>query len=227
MPEPRRITLTPRAAIAAGIVAFLLLALLAAQLTFIVQQRQIVAQQRDIATRQEHRAAPVLDSTRALIGSPADARRAVREAGGALRDLQGLLDTVRRTQLVPVTAEVLRTVRDQGLVRGAGRFLQAALGRDLVGVTTRALSRTPELIGAVERARSILERTYPTLRSSLRIQRDTRGLQRTAVGLQRQSLDIQRRTLDALGQTLDIARETLAHVESIDRKTGGTVPPVP
>lgn len=203
MSAPRAITLTPRAtAVLAGFGA-LLLALLAGQFLFIVQQRQIVDQQRDIAVRQERRAAPVLDATRALIGSGEDIRGAAARADRALG----------------VTAQVLRSVRDTGLVRGTGRFLQAALDQDLVGVTTRALRRTPEIV-------SVLERAYPTLRASLDVQLDTRGMQRRSLAIQEQSLAVQRETLGLSRELRDIARQTLVHAESIDRKTGGTAPPV-
>jgi hypothetical protein len=42
---------------------------------------------------------------------------------------------------------------------------------------------------------------------------------------QRRSLRAQRRSLRVQLATLAIQREALKHIESIDRKTGGTVPP--
>jgi hypothetical protein len=92
------------------------------------------------------------------------------------------------------------------------RVLRAALDEDLVGTTTRALRRAPELLAAVDKAVGVLDRTYPTLRESLDVQRRT-------LAILEQSLAIQ-------GETRDIARQTLTHTESIDRKTGGTAPPI-
>ena len=187
MSEPRTITLSQRAWLLAVLVVVLMLALLAGQLVFIVQQRGIVDDQRHIALRQENRAKPVLGTANALLGSPKDALGAARRAGAALTDLEAVL--------------------------------RAALDEDLVGVTTRSLRRAPELLAAVEHAVGVLDRTYPTLRDSLTVQRETLAI------LQR-SFDVQRSTEAIAAETRDIARATLGHAESIDRKTGGQVPPV-
>lgn len=44
--------------------------------------------------------------------------------------------------------------------------------------------------------------------------------------MQRESLAVRRQTLALSRQLRDIAQQTLVHAESIDRKTGGAVPPV-
>ena len=215
MTEPRTIKLTLRGQILAGLVVLGMFVLLGGQFVFIVLQRGIVDDQRHIALRQENRARPVLGTADALLGSPREALAAAREAGDALADLR--------------------------------RVLRQALDEDVVGVTSKALRRAPELLAAVDRAMRILERTYPTLRASLSVQRRSLETQRASLAIQRESLRtqreslaIQRRTFDLLqrsydvqrgtqaiaAETRDIARQTLVHTESIDRKTGGTAPPL-
>jgi hypothetical protein len=60
---------------------------------------------------------------------------------------------------------------------------------------------------------------------------ETPPLIRELLRLQLASLSTQRRSLRVQRTTLAIQREALRHIESIDRKTGGTVPtqgaPVP
>jgi hypothetical protein len=166
--------------------------LLGGQLAFIVLQRGIVDDQRHIAVRQEDRSAPVLDTAKALLGSPDDAMAAAREAGDTLRQLR--------------------------------RVLRAALDEDLVGVTTGALRRAPQLLSAVDHAVAVLDRTYPTLRASLVTQRESLAIQRRTLALLERSLAVQRGTQAIAGETRDIARATLGHTESIDTKTGGQAP---
>ena len=112
---------------------------------------------------------------------------------------------------------VLRTVRET----------------EVAEIAASALRRAPDLLRDVNHAVAVLDRTDPTLRSSLRIQTET-------LSILRRSLDIQERTLTVAGETRgvaetlqglttelrDIGRTTLARVESLDRKTGGPAPPV-
>src|SRR4051794_33006860 len=193
-PAPRTITLTRPALVVVGLVVLLGLGVFIAQLVFIVQQREIVASQRAIAKRQEIRARPVLDTARALLGSPSDATAAAREAGAALDQLRGAL-------------------------RSAGH-------EDLAHLAGAALRRAPELIDAVDHATVVLDRTYPVLRDSLGVQRESLGVQRDTHSMLADSLSVQRAALDRLTAALDVARQTLAHAESIDRKTGGEAPAV-
>jgi hypothetical protein len=201
VPEPRTITLSLRAWIAVAIVVVVGLLIFVGQLVFIVQQRSLIDSQLHVAQRQEQRAKPVLSTADALLGAPKDALDAARRAGAALTDLQ--------------------------------KVLRSALDSDLVGVTTRSLRRAPELLAAVEHAVAVLDRTYPTLRASLDTQRSSLDIQRRTLsllersyGLQRDTRDRATETRDLTTQLLEVARATLAHTESIDRKTGGTAPPV-
>jgi hypothetical protein len=191
---PRTVTLSRRATFAVAAVVVLLLALLAGQFVFIVQQRGLIDSQLAVAKRQEDRARPVLGTADALLGTPRDALAAARRAGDALRTLQRVLDSVQHDDLVDVAASALR--------------------------------RAPELIAAVDHAVGVLDRTYPTLRDSLAVQRESLAVQRESLGLLQQSFGVQRSSLARLTEALGVARATLTHAESIDRKTGGQVPPV-
>jgi hypothetical protein len=61
--------------------------------------------------------------------------------------------------------------------------------------------------------------------ASARAARTTPKLMRRLLRLQLTTLRIQRRSLTAQLETLDIQRQALVSIKSIDRKTGGTVPP--
>lgn len=50
-------------------------------------------------------------------------------------------------------------------------------------------------------------------------------LQERSVSLQADSLSVQRETLAILGRSLAVQEETLVHARSLDRKTGGPLPP--
>lgn len=153
------------------------------------------------------------------------------------------------------SARVLETTRSLlGSPDEAGRALQTAGTaldelREVLRVVQRtrvaqvaaeALRRAPDLLRDVNHAVSVLDRTYPTLRSSLRVQTDTLSILRRSLEIQERTLATADDTKDVAAQTRDIAadigalttelrdiaRATLARVESIDRKTGGGAPPV-
>lgn len=201
-------TLPLRAWIAAAFVVVAMFALFTAQLVFIVQQRQLIGSQLHVARTQSVRARPVLRAADELLGSPEQARAALRRAGDVATGLQDLLEQIRRQDLVPDTAAAMR--------------------------------RLPGLVADVRRSTAVLQRAYPTLRTSLRVQNHSLRVQNHSLQLQqrsltiqarslatqRSSLSIQRQTLELVRQTLAVARRTLAHTESLDRKTGGSPPPV-
>lgn len=107
-------------------------------------------------------------------------------------------------------------------------------------VAADALRRAPDLLRDVNHAVALLDRTYPTLRASLRVQTDTLDILRRSLAIQERTLATADDTRDVADDTRDIAasirgltvelrdiaRLTLARVESIDRKTGGQAPPV-
>jgi hypothetical protein len=87
----------------------------------------------------------------------------------------------------------------------------------------RALDSTNELLAAV--------RAQDLVSVSARAARETPDLMRRLLHVQQLTLETQKRSLEAQIATLDIQRQALVHIQSIDRKTGGTVPaqgtPVP
>ena len=117
--------------------------------------------------------------------------------------------------------------------RRAGRALDSlqavlttVIEEDVVGITAEQLQRVPELVSAVVRTREILDRTYPTLRESLAIQRRTLDLAERSLAVQEEAVALQRALLARSDTIVAVANETLVHVRSLDAKTGGTAPPV-
>jgi hypothetical protein len=135
-------------------------------------------------------------------------------------------------QVPALLAQARPAVRD--LARSVGPALHAIDG------TAAATERLPVLVRVTE---ALAQAGFPVL-SELRaadlgrqLQATTRATQeappliRRLLDLQTTTLRIQRRSLRTQLTTLDIQRQALTHIESIDRKTGGTVPaqgvPVP
>jgi hypothetical protein len=78
--------------------------------------------------------------------------------------------------------------------------------------------RSTDLVATAARSTRLAPVAVRRLRRLLRVQRDTLRVQRKTLRVQRNSRDIQARTL-----TVQI--DALQHIESIDRKTGGQLPP--
>ena len=77
--------------------------------------------------------------------------------------------------------------------------------------------RAADLASVLPQTRRAVEEAPPLIRRLLDVQLET-------LSVQKQSLSAQRRSLRTQLTTLAIQREALKHIESIDRKTGGTVP---
>ena len=211
--EGRRPTLSlPTSAwlllIGAGVVLVAMLSLLAVQLGVLKDsQRHIVAQDRKI-TRLMRGAEPAIDAAKPVVGDIADlvdaAAPIVRRARPLLAAL-GQLDPVGIGSAVAVAGRLAgRLSEGDRLVRAVDEStaLLDALGRaGFVGRTLRAADVVPYMA-------EILRRTLRVQRATLSVQRQTR------------SLRVQLRTLA-------IQQEALRHIRSIDRKTGGQVPPTP
>jgi hypothetical protein len=136
---------------------------------------------------------------------------------------------LQKVQAAQPTASQVPELLDQArpVVRRLGRAakpVEAALTS-----TARATEQLPELARITE---ALAHQSFPVL-SDIR-EADlaaTPPLIRELLHIQRVTLDVQRRSLRTQLTTLEIQREALKHIESIDRKTGGTVPaegaPVP
>src|SRR3954468_21131257 len=128
-----------------------------------------------------------------------------------VRPAQPLLRSARDGQL-HATVEDLRAFLDAArpLTRDAPPALRAARQVAEQTLDTRLVPRLARATAHVENLLARSRQTVAIGRRSLRIQRDT--------------LAIQRQALTILQQSMDIQRQTLAHAESLDRKTGGTTP---
>ena len=196
-PQPTtHVTFPARAWMAMAAVFAAMLALLTVQLTSIESQRHIVRDQDRKVARLMKEALPLLRATRPLVTSASAALPALR------RGLE---------QADPVGT--LRSVDD--LTTGLSqqdrllRLIDASLGA-LTQIEDRdLLARADEGLRAVPVALERLRRTVALQRDLLRMQRGTFQLQSQSLAVQRESLVVQ--------------RQSLRHIESLDRKTGGTV----
>ena len=145
---------------------------------------------------------PLLRAARPLVGKIGRAVGPLARAGGSIAVATRPLPALTRTAqaLAAVALPVLSDVRRADLAN--------------------AISATDDLLARV--------RAEDLVGVAARAGRDTPPLVRRLVRLQIATLAVQRQSLRAQLTSLDVQRQSLAHIESIDRKTGGTVPaPVP
>jgi hypothetical protein len=132
-----------------------------------------------------------------------------------------------RKQLI-LQAELVRPV--QPLLHSARDGELHATVEDLRAFLDAARPLTRDAPPALRATRQVAEQTLdaqlvPRLaRATARVD-DLLRRSSQAVGIGRDSLAVQRQSLTILQQSMDIQRQTLAHAESVDRKTGGTAPP--
>jgi hypothetical protein len=142
---------------------------------------------------------PLIRAARPLVGKISRAVGPLTRSGGSIAVATRQLPALTRTAqaLAAVALPVLSDVRQADLVHA-------------IASTEELLARVrdEDLVGVAARAG---RETPPLIRRLLRIQLET--------------LRIQKQSLQTQLTTLDIQRQSLAHIESIDRKTGGSVPP--
>jgi hypothetical protein len=195
-PPTTRVTFPARAGAAAGLAIGTMIVLLVIQLTSIESQRHIVRDQdRKVATLMRE-TLPLLRQTRPLVESASAAVPGLRRA---LREADpvGTLGSVRK--LSTSLSEQDRLLR---LIDAATGALTEIADRELLERADSALRQAPLAL-------DLLRRTVTLQRDLLRVQRGTFTLQTQSLAVSRESLAIQ--------------RESLRHIESLDRKTGGTV----
>jgi hypothetical protein len=211
--EPRvRTTLHPLAVV--GLIgAGLMLVLLVVGIGMLIV---ILKDSRDHIRAQDAKTAVLLAKLEA-------ATPTARQVSPLIADARPVLRTLGR-EIGPlgeaVAATATATERLPALVRVTETFARVAfpvlgeLGRlDL----TRALDSTNRLIAEVE-AQNLVP-------ASARAARETPLLIRRLLRVQLATLRSQRASLQTQLATLEIQRQALASIKSIDRKTGGTVPP--
>lgn len=197
--------------IGAGVVLVAMLSLLALQLGVLTDSRRHIAAQDRKITRLMKGSEPVIDDARPVVGDIGDL---VHAAAPVVRGARPFVAALRQLDPIGIGATLAVAGRLAGRLSEGDRLVRAvdestalidALGRaGFVGRTLRAADLVPYMA-------RILRRTLEVQRTTLMVQRDTRA--------------IQRRSLRVQLTTLAIQREALRHIRSIDRKTGGQVPP--
>jgi hypothetical protein len=204
-PEPRvRPTLHPLA-ITGLIGAGLALILLVVGIAMLVV---ILKDSRDHIRAQDAKTAVLLEKLRAAgptaSAALSEARPVVRTLSRSVGPIRSAVSaTASATERLPALVQVTETLAEAAFPV-LGNLEQADLARLLAEVRAEGL-----------------------IPSSARAARETPRLLRRSARLQLASLETQRATLRTLLTSLDIQRQTLESVKSIDRKTGGTVPPAP
>jgi hypothetical protein len=173
-----------------------MLILLTIQLTSIESQRRLVRDQDRKITALTRETLPLLRQVRPLAQ---DAIASLPSLGRAIRaaDPVGTLKSVKG---------VSDSLAEQDRLM---RLVDAALGSLRLVTDRHLLERADRALGDAPLALDALRRTVALQRDVLRIQRGTFELQSQSLAVQRDSLAVQ--------------RESLRHIESLDRKTGGTV----
>jgi ABC-type transporter Mla subunit MlaD len=147
-------------------------------------------------------AKPLLRDARPLVR---DARRALGPLGDSANDLttatEGLPSLIRAVAaLTDVAVPVLEDARRADIARSIeslDAMIAQIRGEDLIRLSAEAARNAPELI----------------------------RMQRRLLRVQLRTLETQRASLATQQTTLEIQRQALAAINSIDRKTGGRLPP--
>jgi hypothetical protein len=133
----------------------------------------------------------------------------------AAKRLPGLIRTTEG--LARLSVPVLSSLGQVNLARillAGGTVADALLYRDRF---SRAIDETNHLLAEVRD-----ENLIPVAADAAR---ETPSLIRRLLRIQLKTLKTQRASLGSQRRTLEIQREALVHIESIDRKTGGPLPP--
>jgi hypothetical protein len=232
-PSPRvRPSLHPLAAaglIGAGVLLVLMVVGIATLIVILKDSRDHIRAQdakTAVLLKSLKAAAPTARQVPPLIG---EARPVVRELGRTIRPARKALGatadaTVRLPALIRTTESLARF----------GIPVLAALGQvNLVrvlsagGTVAESVLQRDRLVSALDSANEVLAqvRDENLVEVSAHAARTTPHLMRRLLRVQITTLTTQRRSLRTQLKTLAVQRQALVHIESIDRKTGGTVPP--
>jgi hypothetical protein len=221
--QPRREATLPPLAWTMLIVAGILLVLLVVGIAILIA---ILHDSRNHIRAQDAKTAVLLSKVRSA--EPAT-QEAAAQALPLLRDARPVVRKVGRA-IAPLT-------RDGSALVAATEQLPALsrTARALAAVALPVLDdvRRVDLARAVTTTEALVERARAEdlVGVAARAGRDTPRLLRRLLRIQLATLDSQRASLRTQLETLETQRQALVHIESIDRKTGGTVPaegaPVP
>jgi hypothetical protein len=218
-PHRTQMTLPPLAwagLIGAGLMLLLLVIGIA---TLVV----ILKDSRDHIRAQDAKTAVLLEKVRAAQPTASQVSPLISEARPVVRRIGKAVGPLSQSGSAIATAverlpRVARAV--QAIAEAVVPATAPLVERDRL---VRALDSTNELLAAV--------RAQDLVSVSARAARETPDLMRRLLHVQQLTLETQKRSLEAQLATLDIQRQALVHIQSIDRKTGGTVPaqgtPVP
>jgi hypothetical protein len=171
------------------------------------------------ATPTARQVPPLIDETRPVVRALGRAIGPAKKALGATAEATVRLPELIRTSEslarfgVPVLA-ALGQVNLARVLNAGGTVAELVLQRDRL---VAALDSANEVLAQVRE-----ENLVPLAADAAR---KTPRLMRRLLRVQIATLTTQRRSLRTQLQTLDVQRKALVHIESIDRKTGGTVPP--
>jgi hypothetical protein len=162
---------------------------------------------------------PLIDEARPVVRALGDALprggKALGATAEAAKRLPGLIRTTEG--LARLSVPVLSTLGQVNLARillAGGTVADALLYRNRF---SRAIDETNHLLAEVRD-----ENLIPVAANAAR---ETPRLIRRLLRIQLKTLKTQRASLGTQRRTLEIQRQALVHIESIDRKTGGPVPP--
>jgi hypothetical protein len=162
---------------------------------------------------------PLIDEVRPVVRALGRALPQGKRALGATAEATTRLPSLIRTTEeaarlgIPVLSSLGRVDLARILLAG-GTVADALLYRDRLA---RAIDETNHLLAEVRD-----ENLIPVAADAAR---ETPVLIRRLLRIQVRTLKTQRTSLRTQRETLEVQRQALVHIESIDRKTGGTVPP--
>lgn len=206
-------------AIVGGFLLLTMVVLLALSLEEISATRDQVTEANEKADRAVSLVRPAFDELEpAIDAADEDAVSIVRSTARLIRPLRHSGDDIGAfIERLPVLQSGL-----QGLIRSAVPLVEAVDAQRLASTAEVVLAlggrliEGDRLVGTLDQARRLLSEVEER---SL-IARAVRG-ERTL----RRVLHVQRRTLRVLIDALRVQRRSLDHIRSIDRKTGGEIPP--
>jgi hypothetical protein len=194
-----------------------LVTLLALLLAVLTDSRNHIRSQDAKITQLYEAARPAAEEAEPLIGQAGaflqSLRIGLRSLRGAAPELAAAVDAVPplRDATVAIADETLPLVRGLGDAGVAHVIGHAHVTLD-AAESTLAQVRAENLIADAAR--------------SARLTPEIVRLQHRLLRVQRSTLSTQRRSLEVQSRTLEVQLQALAAIESIDRKTGGRVPPV-
>lgn len=193
-----------------ALVAFLLLT---SQVVLLVIQLAVLRDSQGHIRRTDANASTLLETARPVA---AGAKPVLRAAVPLLQQARAVIgplgrDAAQASRAVDVLPGLAITTRElvsatAPVLAAADRLIADALNRDLVGTTLRSAA---------------------DVHAALAVQRRSLAVQQRTLAVQQRTFALQARSLSALLESLRIQRLALQHVESIDRKTGGSLPPSP